>query len=74
MFEVRPKHCSWHRASLGWDCFPMDRNMFRAFDYLSNLDCAALRAMTRSKGESAVILFGILMQLLELCGAIQNFA
>ena len=48
--------------------------MFRAGDYLSNLDCAALRAMTGPKGESAVMLFGILMQLLELCGAIQNFA
>jgi len=32
---------------------------------------AALRAMTGPEGESAVILFGIFIQLLEDCGAIQ---
>ena len=37
----------------------------RAHNYLSNLDCAALRAMTGSEGESAVMLFGIFMQLFE---------
>jgi hypothetical protein len=30
----------------------------RAGDYLSNLDCAALREMTGSEGESAIMLFG----------------
>ena len=34
---------------------------------------AALRAMTCSEGESGVILFGFFMQLLKLCGAINNF-
>ena len=29
----------------------------RADDYISNLDCAALRAMTGSEGESAVMIF-----------------
>ena len=37
------------------------RLLCRAGDYLSNLDCAALRAMTGPEGESAVILFGIFM-------------
>ncbi|MEI6141373.1 MAG: hypothetical protein WCP85_19035 [Mariniphaga sp.] len=37
------------------------------------MDFAALRAMTGLEGESAVILFGFFMQLLKLCGAIQNF-
>ena len=45
----------------------------RADDYVSNLDCAALRAMTGSEGESSVKLFGIFIQLLKLCGAILNF-
>ena len=35
----------------------------------SNSDCAALRAMTGSEGESAVMLFGIFLQLLKFCGA-----
>ena len=43
----------------------------RAGDYPSNSDCAALRAMTGLKDESAVMLFGFFMQLLKLCGAIQ---
>jgi hypothetical protein len=47
------------------------RLLCRAGAYLSNLDCAALRAMTVPEGESAVILFGIFIQLLEDCGAIQ---
>ena len=41
----------------------------RADDYLSNLDCAALRAMTGLKWEDAVMLFFVFMQLLERCGA-----
>ena len=45
----------------------------RADIHLSNSDCAALRAMTGSEGESAVMLFGIFMQLLILGGAIHNF-
>ena len=45
----------------------------RADNHLSNLDCAALRAMTGHEGESAVRLFGIITQLLKPCGAIQNF-
>ena len=43
----------------------------RADDWVSNLECAALRAMTGLEGESASILFGIFIQLFELCGAIQ---
>ena len=46
----------------------------RADDYVSYLDRAALRAMTGPKGESAVILFGIFIQLLKPCGAIHNLA
>ena len=42
----------------------------RADNYLSNLDCEALRAMTGSEGESAVMLFGIFMQILKFCGAL----
>ena len=45
----------------------------RASDYLSNLDCAALRAMTGLEGDSTVMLFGIFMQILKFCGAFQNF-
>ena len=48
--------------------------LWSAGDYLSNLDCAALRAMTSLEGESAVIMFVIFMQLLKPCGAIRNFA
>ncbi|MEI6138459.1 MAG: hypothetical protein WCP85_04305 [Mariniphaga sp.] len=47
--------------------------LWSANNYLSNLDCAALRAMTGSEGESAVTLFGIFMQLLKRCGTIHNF-
>ena len=39
-----------------------------------NLDSAALRAMTGRKGESAIMLFLVFLQLLKFCGAIQNFA
>jgi hypothetical protein len=49
------------------------RLLCRAGDYLSNLDCAALRAMTGSEGESAVMLFGIFIQLLKFCGSIYDF-
>jgi hypothetical protein len=42
----------------------------RATNYLSNLNCAPLRSMTGSEGESAVMLFGIFMQLLKFCGAL----
>ena len=45
----------------------------RAGVYPSNLDCAALRAMTGTEGESAVRLFVIFPQLLKPCGAIRNF-
>ncbi len=47
------------------------RLLCRAGDYVSNLDCAALRAMTGHEGVSAVMLLGIIMQLLKLCGALQ---
>ena len=47
--------------------------LWSAEDYRSNLDCAELRAMTGRERESAVMLFGFFMQLLKLCGAIQNF-
>ena len=33
------------------------RLLWSAVDYLSNLDCAALRAMTGPEGEGAVMLF-----------------
>ena len=45
----------------------------RADDYVSNLNCAALRAMTGYERESAVILFVIFFQLLKLCGELHNF-
>jgi hypothetical protein len=45
----------------------------RADDSVSNLDCAALRAMTGLKGESAVMLFVVFTQLLKLCGVFRNF-
>jgi len=44
----------------------------RAGDNLSNSDCTALRAMTGLKGESAIMLFVVFLQLLKLCGAIHN--
>jgi len=44
----------------------------RADDYVSEVDCAALRAMTGLEGESAVMLFVVFTQLLKLCGAIRN--
>jgi hypothetical protein len=46
--------------------------LWSADNFLSNLDCAALRAMTGLEGESAVTLFGLFMQFLVLCGAIHN--
>ena len=46
----------------------------RADDYLSNLECPALRAMTGHEGESAVMLFVVFSHPLKPCGAIQNFA
>jgi hypothetical protein len=48
--------------------------LWSADNPLSNLDCAALRAMTGTNGECAVMLFVIFPQLLKLCGAIHNFA
>ena len=47
--------------------------LWSADNYLSNSDCAALRAMTGPESEGAVILFDIVIQLLKLCGAFQNF-
>ena len=49
------------------------RLLWSAEENLSNLDCAALRAMTGPKGESAVMLFLVFMQLLKLCGLIHDF-
>jgi len=46
----------------------------RAVDYLSNLFYSAHRAMTGHEGESAVKLFGIIIQHLIFCDAIHNFA
>ncbi len=40
---------------------------------LQILFCSALRAMTGPEVESAVILFGIFIQPLKLCGALHNF-
>ena len=48
--------------------------LWSADNHVSNLDCAALRAMTGPKCESAVKLFVIFLQLLKHCGAIHNFA
>ena len=45
----------------------------RAHNYLSNSDCATLRAMTDTEWEGAIMLFLLFIQLLKLCGAIQNF-
>ena len=45
----------------------------RADNYPSNKDCAALRAMTGSEGESAVMLFLFFSNFLKFCGAIHNF-
>ena len=66
MFEALLKHC-FGTVFLVWDCFVVQG------DYLSNWVCAALRAMTDPKGESAVMLFMIFIQLLEVCGVIHNF-
>jgi hypothetical protein len=46
----------------------------RTDNYHSNSDCAALRAMTNLKGDSAIMLFVVFLQLLKLRGAIRNFA
>jgi hypothetical protein len=46
----------------------------RTDNYHSNSDCTALRTMTGLKGESAIMLFVVFLQLLKLCGAIHNFA
>ena len=42
--------------------------LWSADNYLSNSDCAALRAMTGPESEGAVILFDIVIQLLKLSG------
>ena len=47
--------------------------LWSAGDSVSNLDCAALRAMTGSEGESAVMLFGIFVQILKFCGALHDY-
>ena len=52
---------------LVWDCFGVQIIIFQ------NISCSALRAMTGHEGESADILFGIVMQHLRVCGAIHNF-
>ena len=49
------------------------RLLCRASDYVSKLDCSALRAMTGAERESAVMLFGVFIQLLKFCGAIRDF-
>ena len=43
-------------------------------DSVSNVDYAALRALTGPERESAVMVFVIIIQLLKLCGAFHNFA
>ena len=48
--------------------------LWSAGDYLSNLDCAALRAMTGHEGESAGMLFVTFSPTLKLCGSLRNFA
>jgi hypothetical protein len=45
----------------------------RAEDYLSNLSCAALRAMTDPVWVCADMLFMMFMQLMKVCGAIHDF-
>jgi hypothetical protein len=47
--------------------------LWSADNYLSNLVCSAHRALTGHEGESAVMWFGIIMQLLKLCGVFHNF-
>ena len=66
--KYHPEHCFWDSASLVWDCFGVQMIIIQI---LSNF---ALRAMTGHEGESAVMLFGIFIQLLKLCGAILKFA
>ncbi|MEI6142639.1 MAG: hypothetical protein WCP85_25420 [Mariniphaga sp.] len=41
--------------------------LWSAGAYLSNSDCAALRAMTGHEGESAASLFVVFIQLLKRC-------
>ena len=74
MFDALSKHCFFRTLlfSLGL--------LFRRFGTRSvqviifqNLDCAALRAMTSLKCESAIMLFVVFLQLLKLCGAIHNY-
>jgi len=48
--------------------------LWSAGDYHSNSDYATLLQKTGLKGESAIMLFMVFLQLLKLCGAIQNFA
>ena len=65
--------CLKHFQNVVFGTVPLRKGLLcRADDYLPNFNCAALRAMTGPGGESAVILFGIFMQLLEICGAIHN--
>ena len=47
--------------------------LWSADDCVSNIDCAALRALTGPEGESAVLLFVTFGKLLKRCGAIQKF-
>ena len=79
-----PMHLRTGKTTLLKVCGEIKKNVFgtvlhwmvllcRADNYPSNKDCAALRAMTGHKEESAVMLFVIFTQLLKLCGVIQNF-
>ena len=47
--------------------------LWSAYGNLSNSVMFALHAMTVPEVEGAVMLFVVFMQLLEVCGAIQNF-
>jgi hypothetical protein len=46
----------------------------RADDYVSEVDCAALRAMTITEDESADILFVTFGRLFIFCGVLHKFA
>ena len=84
MLGKEPMHLRTGIATLLIVCGAIYNNVFgtvllslgllcRADNYLSNLDCAALRAMTGHEGESAVMLFVVFPKLLKLCGVIHNF-
>jgi len=66
--------CLKHFQNVVFGTVPLRKGLLcRADDYLPNFNCAALRAMTGPERQSAIRLFVIIIHLLKLCGAIQNF-